>query len=65
MNIQTGQWYVDVTNGRIYVVARVSGKYGLINIHSGIPYGGPTEDINDVFSIDRQDFTLVEKNTEL
>lgn len=51
-----GQWYVDTTNGRVYVVAHVADKYILVNINTGIPYGSGCTRMRDVFMGDDADF---------
>lgn len=56
-----GEWYLDITNGRIYVVAFIQGLYILVNIHSGIPFGHGSFNAPDIFLGDSKDFTKVEK----
>jgi hypothetical protein len=61
MSAQLGEWYVDGTTSRVYVVAMVDGKFCLINIHTGITYAGLCESIHEVFSGDAKDFSRVQR----
>lgn len=56
MKIEEGQWYVDKTTGRIYVVAYAGGVFYLININTGIAYGSGVKNIKDVLNLDAVDF---------
>lgn len=60
-NIQVGQWYVDLKNGRVYVVSHLADRYWLINIHTGRSYGGPHIEAETLLPVDGLDFALVER----
>lgn len=60
--MKVGDWYADITNGRVYVITFLADRYWLLNIHTGVCYGGPHKELNDdIFIGDKLHFSKVER----